>query len=280
MKQDILAEIIANKRQEVEELKASTSKEELIKELGKCLNRKTISARKALSESGSGIIAEFKRRSPSKGWIHPDAKIEKVVPEYCNSGASACSILTDSKFFGGNIEDFRKARELASIPLLRKDFIIDEYQIYESRIIGADVILLIAAALSPEECRTLAAKAKELGMETLLEIHKASELQHLSKDIDLLGINNRNLGTFHTDVQNSISLSADVKQYLADNPEKHSSPLMVAESGISMPETVLSLREKGFKGFLIGEAFMKCDNPDLALQGFIEQIENPANHES
>ena len=159
MKQDILAEIIANKRKEVEERKASISKEELIKEFGKGVSHKPISARKALSESGSGIIAEFKRRSPSKGWIHPDAKIEEVVPEYCNSGASVCSVLTDSKFFGGSTADFIKARELANIPLLRKDFIIDEYQIYESRIIGADVILLIAAALSPEECRILAAKA-------------------------------------------------------------------------------------------------------------------------
>lgn len=273
MKQDILAEIIANKRKEVEERKASISKEELIKEFGKGVSHKPISARKALSESGSGIIAEFKRRSPSKGWIHPDAKVEEVVLEYCNSGASVCSVLTDSKFFGGNTADFIKARELANIPLLRKDFIIDEYQIYESRIIGADVILLIAAALSPEECRILAAKAKELGMETLLEIHEASELQYLSKDIDLLGINNRNLGTFHTDVQNSMSLSEEVERFLKDNPEKHSSPLLIAESGISTPETVLSLREKGFKGFLIGEAFMKCDSPAKALQDFIEQIE-------
>ena len=273
MKQDILAEIIANKRKEVEERKASISKEELIKEFGKGASHKPISARKALLESGSGIIAEFKRRSPSKGWIHQDAKVEKVVPEYCNSGASVCSVLTDSKFFGGNNADFIKARELANIPLLRKDFIIDEYQIYESRIIGADVILLIAAALSLEECRILAAKAKELGMETLLEIHEASELQYLSKDIDLLGINNRNLGTFHTDVQNSMSLSEEVERFLKDNPEKHSSPLLIAESGISTPETVLSLREKGFKGFLIGEAFMKCESPAKAIKDFIEQIE-------
>lgn len=162
--------------------------------------------RRALAESETGIIAEFKRRSPSKGWLHEDAKIEAVVPAYEAGGASACSVLTDSEFFGGTLEDLQQARRLAALPLLRKDFIVDEYQLYQARTSGASAVLLIAAVLSPDECRRLARTAHELELEVLLEVHTPSELSHLNQYVDMLGVNNRDLGTFHTDVENSLRM--------------------------------------------------------------------------
>ena len=258
---DILSEIIANKRFEVDFQKQAISIEQLQEGVANCDYRPR-SMKQALVSSPSGIIAEFKRRSPSKGWIFETARPEKVVPEYAAAGASALSVLTDEKFFGGNLKDLRTARSLVDIPILRKDFIIDEYQLYQARIVGADAVLLIAAALEKEQCHSLAEKAHELGLEVLLEVHTAEELSYIYKGIDMVGINNRNLGTFHTDVENSFRLA----EYL---PEE---AVWVSESGISDPATVRRLRNAGFRGFLIGETFMKTGRPGEALQQFIRSI--------
>lgn len=255
---DILSEIIANKRFEVDLQKQAISIEQLTEGLGD----ERISGRsmkQALASSASGIIAEFKRRSPSKGWIRENADPAEIIPAYDAAGASALSILTDEKFFGGSLKDIRTARPLTPLPILRKDFIIDEYQLYQAKIVGADAILLIAAALEADKCRTLAEKAHELGLEVLLEIHSAEELAYIHPEIDMVGVNNRNLGTFYTDIENSFRLAERLPQ----------NTLLVSESGISDPETVKRLRMAGFRGFLIGETFMKTEVPGNALREFI-----------
>jgi indole-3-glycerol phosphate synthase len=257
---DILSEIIANKRFEVDLQKQSISLEQLQNSLETTVKQRSL--KEALKSSSSGIIAEFKRRSPSKGWINRKAQAEDIVPGYANAGASAVSILTDEKFFGGNLKDIKDARPLIDIPILRKDFIVDEYQLYQAKIIGADAVLLIAAALKKEELHALAAKAHELGLEVLLEIHSAEELKYINANMDVIGINNRNLGTFFTDVENSFRLAEQLP----------SDAVLVSESGISDPATVKRLQKAGFKGFLIGENFMKTDNPELALKSFIEVL--------
>lgn len=259
---DILSEIIANKRFEVDVQKQAISLEQLQEGVVNCDYRPR-SMKQALASSPYGIIAEFKRCSPSKGWIFEDARPEDVVAAYTAAGASALSILTDEKFFGGSLKDIRTARALTALPLLRKDFIIDEYQLYQARIVGADAVLLIAAALEREQCHALAGKAHELGLEVLLEIHSAGELPYLCKNIDMVGINNRNLGTFHTNVENSFRLAASL-------PEN---ALRISESGISDPATVCRLRNAGFRGFLIGERFMKTGHPGEALQQFIHSLD-------
>ncbi len=257
---DILSEIIANKRFEVDLQKQSISLEQLQNSLETTVKQRSL--KEALKSSSSGIIAEFKRRSPSKGWINRKAQAEDIVPGYANAGASAVSILTDEKFFGGNLKDIKDARPLIDIPILRKDFIVDEYQLYQAKIIGADAVLLIAAALKKEELHALAAKAHELGLEVLLEIHSVEELKYINANMDVIGINNRNLGTFFTDVENSFRLAEQLP----------SDAVLVSESGISDPATVKRLQKAGFKGFLIGENFMKTDNPELALKSFIEVL--------
>ena len=257
---DILSEIIANKRFEVDLQKQSISLEQLQNSLETTVKQRSL--KEALKSSSSGIIAEFKRRSPSKGWINRKAQAEDIVPGYANAGASAVSILTDEKFFGGNLKDIKEARPLIDIPILRKDFIVDEYQLYQAKIIGADAVLLIAAALKKEELHALAAKAHELGLEVLLEIHSAEEVKYINANMDVIGINNRNLGTFFTDVENSFRLAEQLP----------SDAVLVSESGISDPATVKRLQKAGFKGFLIGENFMKTDNPELALKSFIEDL--------
>lgn len=257
---DILSEIIANKRFEVDLQKQSISLEQLQNSLENTVKQRSL--KEALKSSSSGIIAEFKRRSPSKGWINRKAQAEDIVPGYANAGASAVSILTDEKFFGGNLKDIKDARPLIDIPILRKDFIVDEYQLYQAKIIGADAVLLIAAALKKEELHALAAKAHELGLEVLLEIHSVEELKYINANMDVIGINNRNLGTFFTDVENSFRLAEQLP----------SDAVLVSESGISDPATVKRLQKAGFKGFLIGENFMKTGNPELALKSFIEDL--------
>ena len=257
---DILSEIIANKRFEVDLQKQSISLEQLQNSLETTVKQRSL--KEALKSSSSGIIAEFKRRSPSKGWINRKAQAEDIVPGYANAGASAVSILTDEKFFGGNLKDIKAARPLIDIPILRKDFIVDEYQLYQAKIIGADAVLLIAAALKKEELHALAAKAHELGLEVLLEIHSVEELKYINANMDVIGINNRNLGTFFTDVENSFRLAEQLP----------SDAVLVSESGISDPATVKRLQKAGFKGFLIGENFMKTDNPERALKSFIEDL--------
>ena len=218
--------------------------------------------RESLAASASGIIAEFKRKSPSKGWIKEEGKPNDIPASYSRNGASAISILTDEKYFGGNLRYVRIARPTVSCPILRKDFIVDEYQLYQAKMVGADAVFLIAADLTKEECMTLAKKGHELELETLLEVHSEPEMEYVGENIDMVGVNNRNLGTFHTDVANSYRLAALLpKDYL-----------LVSESGISNPQTVRELREAGFRGFLIGETFMKTPDPGQALHDFIAQV--------
>ena len=258
--EDILSEIIANKRKEVDLQKQAISIEQLSEGISDLLP--TRSMKQAIASSPTGIIAEFKRRSPSKGWIKENARPEEIVPAYAASGASAVSILTDEIFFGGTLRDIRTVRPLINLPILRKDFIIDEYQLYQARIVGADAVLLIAAALEQTQCRALADKAHELGLEVLLEIHNTDELPYIYKDIDMVGINNRNLGSFHTDVANSFRLAEQLPQ----------DTILVSESGISQPVTVSKLHDAGFRGFLIGETFMRTEKPAETLKEFIAQV--------
>jgi len=264
---DILDTIIANKRKEVALKKEVVPIDALLDLNIRQFERPVCSMREALENSSSGIIAEFKRKSPSKGWICPDAKVEEVVPAYETGGASACSILTDTVFFGGSFSDLSRARELVRLPLLRKDFMVDEYQIYQARAMGADAILLIASVLTPAECLQFARKAHELNMDVLLEIHTEEELRCLNPCIDMLGVNNRNLGTFDTSVKNSFRLLEQIKREFGDG-------LLVSESGISDGQTIKELRSVGFRGFLIGEMLMKTPYPGKTLNNLITQIIN------
>ncbi len=289
---DILSEITDHKRIEVELQKQAVSPEQLREQVRDLMENSPAprrSMKRALASSPAGIIAEFKRRSPSKGWIYKTAKADEIPAAYEAAGASAISILTDEKFFGGSLRDIRTARPLVDIPILRKDFIIDEYQLLQARIAGADAVLLIAACLTQEECADLTAQAHALGLEVLLEIHSPRELAYISKDVDMVGVNNRNLGTFVTDVENSFRIAGQLRQTIAgvrnisdvrNIPDAQDSsdtprnlPLLVSESGISYPETICRLRTAGFRGFLIGETFMKAPRPGDALKGFIQGIE-------
>ena len=245
---DILETIIATKR---EELAGATARKR--------------SLRQALAASPSGIIAEFKRKSPSKGWIHADAMPEQVVPAYAEAGAAALSVLTDEPYFGGSLDFIRRVRPLVDIPILRKDFIIDPFQLAEAKLAGADAVLLIAACLSRTDCAALLAEAHRLGLEVLLEIHSPEELDYITPDVDVVGVNNRHLGTFVTDVQTSFDLAPLLAQ-------RADGPLFVSESGISDPATVRALREAGFRGFLMGENFMKQPDPGAALGAFIQAL--------
>ena len=289
---DILSEITDHKRIEVELQKQAVSPEQLREQVRDLMENSPAprrSMKRALASSPAGIIAEFKRRSPSKGWIYKTAKADEIPAAYEAAGASAISILTDEKFFGGSLRDIRTARPLVDIPILRKDFIIDEYQLLQAPIAGADAVLLIAACLTQEECADLTAQAHALGLEVLLEIHSPRELAYISKDVDMVGVNNRNLGTFVTDVENSFRIAGQLRQTIAgvrnisdarNVPDAQDSsdtprnlPLLVSESGISHPETICRLRTAGFRGFLIGETFMKTPQPGDALKGFIQGIE-------
>ncbi|MDR1810492.1 MAG: indole-3-glycerol phosphate synthase TrpC [Prevotella sp.] len=257
----ILDTIIANKKLEVERQKTETPLPRLAKQLTDTAG--SASFKQALLRSSSGIIAEFKRKSPSRGWIFEQAKVEEVIPAYSQYGASAISVLTDTAFFGGTFDDFRLARSLTDTPLLRKDFIVDEYQIYQAKLLEANVILLIASGLTVAETKRFAAKAHELGLETLLEIHNEDELSYVNENVDVIGVNNRNLNTFVTDVQVSFDLAEKIPAEF----------VKISESGISQPQTVIDLRQAGFMGFLMGENFMKTGNPGLALNDFIRQLQ-------
>jgi len=215
-----------------------------------------------LDEARTGIIAEFKRRSPSKGIINNAADVNKVTTAYVQGGASALSILTDEYFFGGSESDLLRAR-IHEIPILRKDFIVEKYQLVESRAMGADVILLIAACLSPKEVRDLAAFAKELELEVLLELHGENELAHMCDEIDLVGINNRNLKTFEVDIERSLAMANKIP----------AGKIRIAESGISKIENIKLFREHGFKGFLMGEHFMKQADPGRAFEEFVSKLD-------
>ncbi len=257
---NILDKIVANKKKEVEYQKAKISLLELEKSITNVEANDVF--KRALINSKTGIIAEFKRKSPSRGWIFENAEIEDIVPQYSINGASAISILTDTDFFGGTFNDFKKARELTRTPLLRKDFMIDEYQIYQAKLMNADIILLIASALTTDQTKQFARLAKELGLNVLLEIHNEKELDYINEFIDVVGVNNRNLSTFVTDVNVSFELADKI-------PDKF---LKISESGISDPQTVLDLRQAGYKGFLMGENFMKTSDPGQALDEFIKSL--------
>lgn len=253
---DILQEIVAHKRKDLEQ------------ELGK-----RVSMAASLRNSRSGIIAEFKRKSPSKGWIHADVEPEQVIPVYARGGASALSILTNEEYFGGKPEFITRVRkDVGNCPILRKEFIVSPYQVYEAKFLGADAILLIAADLEPEEYAELIALAHSLNLEVLLEVHDPKELEYLKAGVpDMLGVNNRSLGTFHTDVQHSFDIAEAMKSAVAELGAQ--APVLVSESGISNPETVKALRKVGFRGFLIGECFMKEADPGQALTAFIKAVE-------
>ena len=260
---DILQEIVAHKRIEVERFKAQLSERDIHRRVEAILDFTAPSMAQALTESSSGIIAEFKRRSPSKGWIKEEGKAEEIPLAYQQNGAAALSILTDEHYFGGCDDFIRIARHSGvQIPILYKNFIIDEYQLFQAHLCGASAVLLIAADLSLAACKSLLQTAHELGMEVLLEMHAEDELDYAALEPDMCGINNRNLGTFITDVHNSFRLA----ELLPKEAVK------VSESGISNPETVKMLRQAGFRGFLIGETFMKTPAPGQALNEFIQSI--------
>lgn len=243
---DILQEITAHKLEEIAALKA-----------------KKPSLKEALLNSESGIIAEFKRRSPSKGWIKEDGRADKIPLSYEKNGAAAVSILTDRDYFGGSDDFIRAARKSGvTVPILYKNFVVDELQLAAAALCGASAVLLIAACLTKDECRHLLNKAHELGLEVLLEMHSEAELEYAELQPDLCGINNRHLGSFVTDVETSFQLAGLLPK----------DAVKVSESGISDPRTVKALKEAGFNGFLIGENFMKTEAPGLALHQFISAL--------
>ena len=270
MEQDILTTIIAHKREEVEAQKRLLPPERLAEIAKRCIGQSDgRSLKQALATSPTGIIAEFKRRSPSKGWINREATPQEVVPQYDAAGAAALSILTDKVFFAGTLDDLTAARSLTTLPLLRKDFVIDPYQLLQARVAGADAVLLIAACLERNQCIDLAAEAHRLGLEVLLELHSPAELDYVDCAPDLVGVNNRSLGTFHTDAAHALTLADALTQATEGMPCR---PLLVAESGIHDPGTACRLHQHGYRGLLIGERLMRGNRPGEELQAFIEQM--------
>ena len=301
---DILQEIVAHKRLEVEHFKQQLSEQEIHRRVEPLLDFSVASMSQALATSPSGIIAEFKRKSPSKGWIKEEGRPDIIPLSYQQHGAAALSILTDEKYFGGQDAFISMARHSGvKIPILYKNFVIDEYQLFQARLCGASAVLLIAADLTLSACKSLLHTAHELGMEVLLEMHSEAELDYAALGPDMYGINNRNLGSFVTDVENSFRLAEALRSAAGSVPASApvpdaftsgspvakaaaapvpavstagssagSYPLLVSESGISHPDTVRALREAGFRGFLIGETFMKTAHPGQALSDFITQL--------
>ena len=259
---NILDLIITDKKIEVNQRKALFSS--AYWESSPLFERKTKSLAKSLKASNSGIIAEHKRRSPSKQNINSSLSVEKVAKGYESAGVCGMSILTDGKYFGGSLDDLTIARAVSDFPLLRKEFIIDEYQIIEAKAFGADAILLIAAILSPQEILSFSKTAKSLGLDVLLEVHNLNELEKsIMPSIDLIGVNNRNLKTF--------KVSLDTSRFLAE--EIPAEFVKVSESGISKVASIKKLKAIGYEGFLVGENFMKTDNPGLAAKDFINQLD-------
>lgn len=257
----ILDNIVAAKKVHVEACKKNFNVSNFEKK--PLFGRKTISLKNGLLEAGSsGIIAEFKRKSPSKGIINDKVKPEEITLAYQKAGVSGVSILTDEPFFGGTPQDLTAARGNLSIPILRKEFIVDEYQILEAKAMGADLILLIAAILTPSEIKSFAGMAKSLGMEILFEVHDREELDKVCPDVTLVGVNNRNLKNFVVDIQQSVELA----KYIP------SDFLKVSESGIEKTESIRMLKGVGYNGFLIGENFMRNGNPGEACKNFINEL--------
>lgn len=267
---DILDQILEHKRTEVADRK-SLFPVELLKKSAyfetPCVSMKKY----LLREDRWGIIAEFKRKSPSRGTINDHTSVEKVSIGYMQAGASGLSILTDQYFFGGKNEDLTTARKYNFCPILRKDFVIEEYQILEAKSIGADTILLIAAALEPQETSKLAEFAHSLGLEVLMEVHNQDELnRHLNPHLDLVGVNNRNLKTFDVSIETS-------KKLVENIPDEF---VKVSESGISAPETIMDLRQHGFNGFLIGQNFMEHNRPEQSCREFIRRLKSLKTQET
>jgi indole-3-glycerol phosphate synthase len=257
----ILDEIVANKRKELALAIETTSLRDLEKR--KLYKRRILSMTDFITDPDkTGIIAEFKRKSPSRGIINADVTIEEVTTGYFRSGASALSILTDREFFGGSEADLVRARELNSIPILRKDFILDEYQIIEARAMGADAILLIAAVLTASQVLHLARFARSLEMQVLLELHGRSELDRICEFVDMVGVNNRDLNTFEVDMEVSLELAGEIPPDF----------VRISESGITSPLVVKKLKSAGYQGFLIGENFMRSPDPVSAFSDFVKLI--------
>ncbi|GAB3285241.1 indole-3-glycerol phosphate synthase TrpC [Larkinella harenae] len=262
---DVLERIIERKRTEVTYQKTVVSQREL--EQQPLFSRKPLSARQAILQSrSSGIISEFKRQSPSKGIINDQVSVAETTAGYVRAGAACLSVLTDEHFFGGTTDDLKQARAANPLtPIIRKDFIIDPYQIVEAKAIGADFILLIAACLTPQQVIDYSQLAHELGLEVLLEVHDEQELaDHLTDAVDLVGVNNRNLKTFVTDIETSVRLSSLIP----------ASFVKISESGLQQAQSIVTLREAGYQGFLIGETFMKTSDPAQALKQLIDEL-NP-----
>lgn len=259
---NILDTILEHKRKEVEERKSLYPTKLLEQSI--YFASQTVSMKKYIQRADkSGIIAEFKRKSPSKGIINAHASVERTTIGYMQAGASALSVLTDKTFFGGSSEDLMTARKFNFCPIIRKDFTIDEYQIIEAKSIGADAILLIAAALEPARLKTLAAFAKSLGLEVLLEVHDKAELEaNLDAHPDMFGVNNRSLKTFEVSIEVSKQLAPLIPKGI----------VKVSESGISNPETIVELQGFGYEGFLMGENFMKHSRPEKACKEFIDKL--------
>jgi len=264
---DILETIVAAKKKEIEPLKQKSSIERFERDrfFWQISNRSLV---QSLNNPGStGIIAEFKRKSPSKGWFKTkEMEVEPVVTAY-NKSAAGISVLTDDEFFSGDLDDLIQTKVVTDIPVLRKDFIIDKWQIAESKAFGADVILLIAACLTPAQVKEFAMYASSIGLESILEVHNEEELGHYCDEVSMVGINNRNLKTFEVDINTSLELIGKVP---AGKPA-------IAESGISSGEAIVTLRNAGFKGFLIGENFMNEEHPGKAFENFINNLnKNPS----
>ncbi|MFM2337274.1 MAG: hypothetical protein RL115_467 [Bacteroidota bacterium] len=261
---DILETIVAAKKQEIEPFKAKSPIERFERDgfFWKVSNRSLVE--NLLFPGSNGIIAEFKRKSPSKGWFKTkELEVEPVVTAY-NKGAAGISVLTDGEFFGGDLDDLIQTKVVTDIPVLRKDFIIDKWQIAEAKAFGADVILLIAACLTKAEVKEFAAYANSICLESILEVHNEEELGHFCDEVSMVGVNNRNLKTFEVDINTSLQL---INKIPAGKPA-------IAESGISSVDAIVTLRQAGFKGFLIGEQFMKEANPATAFHTFIAAVKN------
>lgn len=259
----ILDKIIAFKKKEVAKIKAEVPVKKLVE--SPSFKRTPLSLKKSLLEVGStGIIAEYKRQSPSKGIINDKATIAEVTNGYLDANVSAQSILTDTSFFGGTMADLMEARVINQTkPILRKDFVVDGFQIVEAKAIGADAILLIASCLTSTELKNYGNLATDLGLSVLFEVHTQEDLDKIN-DLDnkIIGINNRNLKTFEVDLEHSIKLADQIPD----------TSIKISESGISDPKIITGLKEFGFQGFLIGENFMSAENPGEACQDFISQI--------
>ncbi len=258
----ILDDIIAEKRKEIQKFKKLSSIDRFEKEgfFWEIANRSL--AKSLQLNTSNGIIAEFKRKSPSKGWFKTkELEVEPVVTAY-NKSAAGISVLTDEDFFGGDLDDLIQTKVITDIPVLRKDFIIDKWQIAESKAFGADVILLIAACLTKEEVKTFAVYAKSIGLESILEVHNEEEIGHCCDEVTMVGVNNRNLKTFEVDINTSLQL---IEKIPAGKPA-------ITESGINNVASIVNLRNAGFKGFLIGENFMKEKHPGKAFETFVNNL--------